>query len=266
MWLPRADVLQAFVISAREGVEAFLIVAIASAYLRKSGRDSLVAAVRWGVAVSVILSVAAGVLLGQAANYALWEGVLGSAAAVMVATLTIHMLSAGKRMRRDIEKGLERRMGRAGAAEALGVFLFTAFMVTREGMETALLFVSLLFQVRSARAIAGAVLGVGLAAVIAWLWSRFGHRVQLGRFLQVTAAFLLVFVVQLSVYSFHELTEAGVLPNSETLHLATEPYGPDGTYGRYLSYLLVALPLAWLALSSLLAHRGASGERRGGAR
>ena len=71
---------------------------------------------------------------------------------------------------------------------------------------------------------------------------------NLARFFQVTAVFLLVFVVQLLIYGFHELAEANVLPNSEALHWATEPYGPDGVYGQYLTYLLVALPLGWLAV------------------
>jgi high-affinity iron transporter len=75
--------------------------------------------------------------------------------------------------------------------------------------------------------------------------------VNLARFFQVTALFLLVFVVQLVIYGFHELAEANVLPNSEVLHGATEPYGPDGVYGHYLTYLLVALPLGWLIVSSL---------------
>ncbi len=75
----------------------------------------------------------------------------------------------------------------------------------------------------------------------------------------MTAIFLLVFVVQLLIYGFHELTEANVFPNSERLHWATEPYGPDGIYGRYLTYLLVALPLAWLALSSMF---GRHADRR----
>jgi len=248
-------VLQAFIITAREGAEAFLIVAIMVAYLRKTGRARLVPAVRWGVVAAVILSAGAGVLLGQAANHAVWEGALGMVAAVLVGSLTIYMLRAGKRMRHAIEAGLERRVGTRGGAGLLGVFLFTVFMMTREGMETALLFASLLFQVESVPAIAGAALGVALAAIIALLWSRYGHRVELGRFLQVTAIFLLVFMVQLVVYSFHELTEAGVLPNSEALHLATEPFGPDGTYGKVLSYLLVALPVGWLAVSSFSRDR-----------
>jgi high-affinity iron transporter len=260
-------VLQAFVITAREGVEAFLIVAIAVAYLKKTGRAALVRAVRWGVVASVALSVGAGVLFSRAADHALWEGVLGAAAAVLVASLTVYMLRMGKRIRTEIEAGVERGLGGARGAGAAGVFLFTTFMMTREGMETALLFSALLFQIRSPEATAGAALGLLAAAATAWLWSRYGHRVQLGRFLQVTGVFLLVFVVQLLVYSFHELAEAGVLPDSEALHLATEPYGPDGVYGQYLSYLLVALPLAWLALSSLArGRRGADAPGPGGAR
>jgi high-affinity iron transporter len=102
--------------------------------------------------------------------------------------------------------------------------------------------------------------GTAVAAFIAWLWSRYGYRVNLARFFQVTAVFLLVFVAQLLIYGFHELTEANILPNSGPLHDATEPYGPDGVYGQYLTYLLVALPLAWLAISSLTG-RGSGPQR-----
>ncbi len=84
--------------------------------------------------------------------------------------------------------------------------------------------------------VAGAVAGTIAAAFIAWLWSRYGHRVNLARFFQVTAVFLLVFVVQLVIYGFHELTEANIFPNSQPWHDATEPFGPDGIYGQYLTY------------------------------
>ena len=46
--------------------------------------------------------------------------------------------------------------------------------------------------------------------------------------------------------------EANIFPYSEPLHAATEPYGPDGMYGQYLTYLLVMLPLGWLVISSLM--------------
>ena len=243
--------LQAFVITLREGLEAFLIVAISLAYLRKTGRQALVPAIHWGIATSIALSIGAGLLLAKARNQALWEGVLGIAAAFLVASLTVHMWRAGRHMKRDIEGKLAASSVKTGAGAFWGVFVFTLLMITREGMETAMLMNALLFQVKAMNIAGGAIAGTLIAAFIAFLWSRYGHRVNLGRFFQVTAIFMLVFVAQLLIYGFHELAEAHVLPNSEALHWATEPYGPDGIYGQYLTYMLVALPLGWLAISSL---------------
>lgn len=247
--------LQAFMITLREGLEAFLIVAISLAYLRKSQRPELVPAVRWGIAVSVLLSVGAALLFQQASNQALWEGLLAIVAAVSVASLTIHMWRTAKRMKREIEGHLRNSALKTGAAAFAGVFLFTLLMITREGMETALLMGTLLFQIKALDVIMGAVAGTVVAAAVASLWSRYGHRVNLALFFQVTAVFLLVFVVQLLIYGFHELTEANIFPYSEPLHVATEPYGPDGRYGRVLTYLLVLLPVGWLALASVFRGR-----------
>ena len=243
--------LQAFVITLREGLEAFLIVAISLAYLKKTGRRELVPAIHWGIAASILLSVGAGLLLSQARNQSLWEGILGIVAAFLVASLTVHMWRAGRHMKKDIEGRLAASSSRTRGSALWGVFAFTLLMITREGMETAMLMNALLFQVKAMNIAGGAVAGTLVAAFIAFLWSRYGYRVNLARFFQVTAVFLLIFVVQLLIYGFHELAEARVLPNSDALHWATEPYGPDGVYGHYLTYMLVALPLGWLAISSL---------------
>ncbi|MBM3819521.1 MAG: iron permease FTR1 [Acidimicrobiia bacterium] len=251
---------QAFVITLREGLEAFLIVAISLAYLRKTGRAQLVPAVHWGIGISILVSIGAAMLFQRASNQALWEGVLALTAAVLVATLIVHMWRHARRLKREIEARLESSALQTGARAFLGVFLFTTLMITREGMETALLMGTLLFQVQATNLIAGAALGTLCAAVVAWLWSKYGHRVNLALFFQVTAVFLAVFVVQLLIYGFHELTEANIFPYSEPLHVATEPYGPDGIYGIYLSYGLVALPLAWLIFAGLF-----GGKKGGGA-
>jgi high-affinity iron transporter len=249
--------LQAFVVTLREGLEAFLIVAISLAYLRKTGRNSLIPAVHWGILASIVVSIVAGVLLARAANQALWEGILALVAAVLVGSLIVHMWRAGRYLKRDIEGRLEASSNKTGMGAFLGVFAFTLLMITREGMETALLMNALLFQVRSVDIISGAVAGTLVAAFMAWLWTRYGHRVNLARFFQVTAVFLLVFVVQLIIYGVHELTEANIFPNSQPWHDATEPYGPDGIYGQYLTYLMVVLPLAWLAVSNFFGRGNA---------
>jgi high-affinity iron transporter len=244
--------LQAFGITLREGLEAFLIVAISLAYLRKTGRQQLIPAVHWGIAVSILVSIGAAMLFQRANNQALWEGVLALTAAVLVASLIVHMWRHAKKLKKEIEARLEATALRTGLKAFAGVFLFTLLMITREGMETALLIGTLLLQTTATDIVAGAFAGTIAAAFVAWLWSRYGHRINLALFFQVTAVFLGVFVVQLFIYGFHELTEANIFPYSEPLHWATEPYGPDGRYGQYLTYLLVALPLGWLAFAALL--------------
>jgi high-affinity iron transporter len=250
--------LQAFIVTLREGLEAFLIVAISIAFLRKSGRHRLVPAVRWGIAASLALSAGAAFLFRRATNQALWEGLLAVVAAVLVASLIVHMWRHAKKLKHEIEAHLASSAAKVGASAFLGVFGFTLLMITREGMETALLLGTLFFQGMAANIISGALLGTLAAAFVASLWSRYGPRVNLALFFQVTAVFLAVFVVQLFIYGFHELAEANLFPNSQALHDATEPYGPDGIYGQYLSYSLVALPMAWLAVSALVGRKPAA--------
>jgi len=243
--------LQSFVITFREGLESFLIVAISLAFLRKSKRFDLVPAVHWGVGFALVLSVVAGVLLNKAANQSLWEAVLAIVAAVLVGTMTVHMFRTARFMKVKIETGLGESAQKKGAAAFAGIFAFTLLMVMREGMESALLINALIFQMRAWQLVVGCFGGLLAAGSMAWVWSRYGHHVNLPRFLQVTAIFLLVFVVQLLIYGFHELTEARVLPLDESWHTMTEPFGPDGRYGHLLSYLLILLPMAWLFFSWL---------------
>jgi len=124
--------------------------------------------------------------------------------------------------------------------------------VTREGMETAFITASLFRQTDTAHFALGAFVGLALAAALAWAWVRYGQLVNLGLFFKVTSVFLVLFALQLVVYSFHEATEANLLPlDNAYWHVATEPYGPEGPYGALLTYLLVLVPAAWLVFAAL---------------
>jgi high-affinity iron transporter len=141
---------------------------------------------------------------------------------------------------------------RSRVAAVLGVFLFTFLMITREGMETALM----LMQVKNPNMINGALLGLAGAIVFAWGWAKFGHLINIRRFFQVTGIFLLLFMVQVGIYSFHEFTETGLLPNSEFLHEATEKFSPDGLYGKWFSLIMIGICALWLLGAWLMDRRG----------
>src|SRR5712692_1592563 len=135
--------LQALVITLREGFEAFLIVAISLSYLRKSGRHALTSAVHWGLLAAAAVSVLGGYLLYNAANQEWLGGPLALIAAASVTWMVVHMWRVGRRMKGDIEGRLQSSSVRPGRTAFVGVFLFTLLMVSREGMETALLLMQL---------------------------------------------------------------------------------------------------------------------------
>ena len=83
--------LQILIITMREGIEAFLIVAITAGILRQTGRAALLPALYWGTGIAIGVSFVASWFFAQAENKPLWEGFLAAAAAVMVVTMTVYM-------------------------------------------------------------------------------------------------------------------------------------------------------------------------------
>src|SRR5689334_18250032 len=252
--------LQAFIVVFREGFESFLIVGIILAYLRRIGQDHLVPAMYWGIAASVAASAVLGYMLSRGVNEALWEGLFGVATIVLVGSLVVHMWKAGPQMKRNMETRLGAISSRDSTWWAFaGVFFFTLVMITKEGMETVLV----LFQIHDARLLTGVGLGVIGAVGISWAWANFGRLINVKRFFQVTSIFLLLFMVQIAIYSFHEFSEAGVLPNSQVLHEATEPFSPTGIYGTWFSPIAIGISAIWLigAWISDTMKRKSNGQR-----
>lgn len=239
---------QGFTIALREGIESFLIVALTLSYLKRTGRPALARAVYAGIAVSIVACIGAGLFFSQAEKKPLWEGVLALTAAGLVGSLLVYMKRVSSRMRSDMERRIETRARAFSPRRAFwGVFAFTVLMMMREGLETALLVATAFFQMHSAPVTTGLGLGIVAAAVIAFAWTRLGRGVDLRGLLNVSAIFLALFLVQLLLYGVHELSEAGVLPASQTVHDATEILGPDGRVGQLLAYMLAIVPTAWLA-------------------
>ena len=271
--------LNSFIIVMREGFESFLLVAVILAYLRKSGQRWLNSSVYVAIALALAASAALAYLLKTGvddstiqnvfgsfiggyvsqffANEALREAVLGAIAVVMVGTLVIHMWRTGPKIQQRMREKLSAvSSNRSSVAAVLGVFLFTFLMITREGMETALM----LMQVKDANVINGALLGLGAAIVFALGWARFGHLINVKRFFQVTGIFLLLFMIQVGIYSFHEFAEAGLLPNSDFLHEATEKFSPDGLYGKWFSPIMIGICALWLLGAWLIDRRANKSE------
>jgi high-affinity iron transporter len=245
--------LETLVIIFREGLEAFLIVAIMLAYLTKTGRFHLIKPVYAGVAAALFISATTGLHVAELAQDPIWEGTLAVIAGVLVASFTIYIMRTAKTIRQEIGTSLEKNAQKEGIWAEFGVFFFTILMVAREGMETALMLGAITAQNDATDMWIGAFGGLALIGIVAYLWSSQSQKINLRLFLQVTGIFLVLFSVHLFFYGLHELSEMEAIPliGSEAnmnFHIWTEPMEED--FGANLITLgLLFIPVGWLGLS-----------------
>ena len=248
---------QTLMITFREGLEAFLIVAISLAYLSKTGGEKLIPSVRSACLVAVAACAVLGIVLAKiGALTPFWEGTLALTAAVLVISCTVHMLKMGKHMKREITGAIDRAVQNPGNGAKFAVFAFVLLMIGREGLEAATMIASLAQSNDSLHLAVGGFMGLAIAGLVAWAWGKYGHRVNLSLFFQVTSIFMVIFSIQLVIYAFHEFTESVELFNLGIIdipywHAATEAYGPEGEIGAWISYSLLLVPLAFLGYSFL---------------
>ncbi len=204
--------LQAFIITLREGVEAALIVGITLAYLAKIGRDDLRKSVYTALAAAFAGSIAMAVLLSRLNwNQDIFEGWVMLVAAVFVVTMIVFMMKTGRKLKGEIEGkvGLFAR-GDAG----VGLFLFVFLMVLREGVETVLILSAVSLNSSELMSFIGTVLGVVVAVLFGVMFVKGSVKINLQKFFKVTTAILFLVAAQLVISGLHELSENGVLPSS----------------------------------------------------
>lgn len=230
---PFAPILQALIITLREGTEVALVLGIVLAYLRKTGRGQLRPAVFLGLGLAVAFSVAGAAIFyrfGLDAENELLEGITMLVAALLVGTLVIWMMSAGRGIKDKLEKKVDRlaaegpdqRPGRTRswifARAGLPILAFTFIMVLREGVETVLFLSALSVSVASNPLynILGGGLGIVLAILFGVVLVRGSLRVNLSQFFLITGMVLLLLVVKLLAGAIHEFSEIGLLPTNRT--------------------------------------------------
>lgn len=205
--------LEAFIITLREGVEAALIVGITLAYLNKIQRPELRKSVFAALVSAFVASIGVAVLLSRFQfNEDLFEGWVMLAAAFFVVTMIIFMMRTGKKLKGEIE-------GKIGSlaerGSQFGVFIFVFLMVLREGAETVLILSAVTLNSSALLSFLGTLLGVFAAVLFGTMFVKGSVRINLQKFFRVTTVILFFVAAQLLISGLHELSENGVLPSSK---------------------------------------------------
>jgi hypothetical protein len=230
-----------------QGLQAFLPVAFCLTWFRRAGDADPVTGLKWGIVAAVPATAAVAYLFQASSRQAQWEAALATAA------LTLAIWFA-----RRVWQGLPSSLKPNGESRHRQVFrlafaLAAALIIARQAMEIAIVFTAAL-ELRSLDALLAIAGGVAVSLVVTGLWLNIGRRLSDSALRTATRVFAALFAGQVAMYAFHESAEARLLPWSEVLHAATEPYGPDGIYGRYVSGLLFVIPLAAAVVTLLKAR------------
>jgi len=204
--------LQAFIVTLREGVEAALIVGITLAYLAKIGRPELKKPVFAALVSAFLGSIGVAVLLSRMQwNQDVFEGWIMLAAAFFVVTMIVFMMKTGRKLKGQIEG----KVGLlAGKNAWFGLFLFVFLMVLREGVETVLILSAVSLNSTELLSFLGTLLGVVAAVLFGVMFVKGSVRINLQKFFKITTVILFFVAAQLTIAGLHELSENGILPSS----------------------------------------------------
>ncbi|HEV8047167.1 MAG TPA: Fe-S-containing protein [Terriglobales bacterium] len=206
--------LEAFIVTLREGVEAALIVGITLAYLGKINRPELRKSVYVALISAFVGSLGVAALLARTQwNQDIFEGWVMLAAAFFVVTMIIFMMKTGRKMKGEIEGKVGLLAGRNAW---FGLFAFVFLMVLREGVETVLILSAVSLNSTELLSFMGTFLGVVAAVVFGVMFVKGSVRINLQKFFRVTTVILFFVAAQLVISGLHELSENGVLPSSKT--------------------------------------------------
>ena len=205
--------LQAFIITLREGVEAALIVGITLAYLAKIGRADLRKTVYAALAAAFVGSIGIAVVISRLNwNEDVFEGWIMLVAAFFVVTMIIFMMKTGRKLKGEIEG----KVGLLAGNDAwVGLFFFVFLMVLREGAETVLILSAVSLNSTELMSFLGTLGGVLAAVAFGVMFVKGSVRINLQKFFKVTTAILFLVAIQLVIAGLHELSESGVIASSK---------------------------------------------------
>ncbi|MEV6739027.1 iron uptake transporter permease EfeU [Streptomyces sp. NPDC051104] len=209
------DAFPSFLIGLREGLEGGLIVSILVATLVRAGAKSRLPQVWTGVLAAIALAMSFGAVLTftAASLSATAQEAFGGALSVIAVAFATAMVFWMRRSARSLSGEIKEKVTGALAMGA-GMLTLTSFLaVGREGLETALfLWTTARAAGESAGPMAGAGIGLVLAAGLCWGLYRRVLKINLTRFFTATGAVLIVIAAGVLGYGLRDLQEGGVLP------------------------------------------------------
>ena len=205
--------LESFLITSRETLEASLVVGIVFAYLNRTNNRNYKKTVYYGIVFGILASllaalaftVIAGGFEGKAE--AIFEGTTMLIGAFLLTTMILWMMKQ-RHIAKEIESKVEKHLMKTEPLFShVGIFLLIFIAIVREGVET-VIFLNALNYANGVHFIGG-LLGIGIAIVVGYLFFMSVKKINLKRLFNVSSILLILFAAGLVAHGVHEFEEAG---------------------------------------------------------
>ncbi len=194
------QMIPSFIMGFREGLEAFLLIAIILKCISKSAQFHLRSKVIQGGIAGLIISLLLGLLLnavsaglgGVTTLTKVWESVASLAALALVTMFIFWMIRHGHDMAKHVEGKVDKNLS------AAGLFFISLVIVAREGTEIAI------FSFAGKYPFNIVILGVLASLILTLLIFYSLVKVDIALLFKITLAYLILQAGYLLGYTFHE--------------------------------------------------------------
>ena len=190
-----------------------MIVTILLAYLDRLGRREHFKDVFLGVGAALLIATGGGVaayLTIRSYDGSRVQTIFETATFLLAAAVLTYMTFWMRNHARSISTELRSKTDAALDGRARWGLALLAFQaVGREGLETVVFTLAIIFSTSTANALTGAVIGLAGALVIAFFIYRLGHKLNLARFFTVIGCLLMIFAAGLLADTVENLQQLG---------------------------------------------------------
>ena len=230
----KKQVIESFLITSRETLEASLVVGIVLGYLNRTNNEHYKKMVSYGILLGIAGSLIIALLFtrftggfeGTAEQF--FEGITMLLGAFLLTTMIVWMLQQ-KNMKVEIEKKIDGHLQKERFIMSnMGICALITTAILREGVET----IIFLNAARYAGGInfIGGLLGVITAIALGYAVFLTSKKINLKHIFTASSLLLLLFAAGLTAHGVHEFEEAGVISATKQLWDINPSVRADGSY------------------------------------
>ena len=231
--------LESFLVTSRETLEASLVIGIVLAYLNKTNNHDYKKTVYYGIFFGIIASIIAAFMFtafsggfeGKAEQ--IFEGITMIIGAFLLTTMILWMMQQ-RHISKEIEGKVEKHLMNAQPLFShIGIFMIIFIAIIREGTETVIFLNALNYA--SGLSFIGGTLGIVAAIIVGYLFFVSTRKINIKKLFNVSSILLILFAAGLVAHGIHEFEEAKVVNGIiAPLYNINSIVSEDGLAGSFL--------------------------------